>query len=640
MKLIEGLAEGQVLQRLGRKGANVLISGMVSEAGPLFATISNSKGSLIGWKARRLGEVSGGCFSIQLSGIPAGGPYRLELCTRQGESARIKEFFVGDVWILAGQSNMEGYGNREGAAVPHALVRAFSMRRIWRKAIDPIHILSESPDACHREGAQCTPEVGEQLRKAATKGVGVGVYFGREMLERSGVPQGLICAAHGGTSMEQWSPQRKKLKGESLYASMLASVRATGQPVAGLLWYQGESDANVESAPHYTERMKRLVAATRRNLRQPRLPWIMVQLARVIERRPEQGVQAWNSIQEQQRQLPGWIKHLETVAAIDLLLDDQIHISSDSYPLLAARMARVADRLVLGNRRELRPPQLDKITLLPIKGTTSILEIRFKDVVGGLHSVGAPNGFSVLDKEGKNLVTIYKTTLHGNTVRIYRSPWGPRPHSVAYGHGLTPYCNIVDGRGFALPVFGPIPILKPTAFLPFVTTWKVSKVIPTSASLAKVHLVDIDAHRPVLRTYTEAPEGFVNEYPRWAGKSGHAYFSTQLRLPKPMRLEFLMGYDGPFRLWLNRKPLFQDLAGTNPSFPDESRKTISLAAGVHEIRIAMDLNNGAAWGFYLRFIRKDVTASQIKSGDYAVPDYLRCLPPLGATRGARVKSGK
>ncbi len=622
MKLIDGLVEGQVLQRLGRKGAIVVVSGDAREDGPLFATISNAAGVLKGWNARRVGAVSRGRFSAELSGIPAGGPYRLELRSKAGETARVKEFFVGDVWILSGQSNMQGCGNREGAAKPHPLVRAFSMRREWRRAVEPLHVLGESPDFCHHGGSQCSPEEGERLRESAVKGVGVGLFFGREMVERSGVPQGLICVAHGGTSMNQWNPERKSLGGESLYASMLASVKATGQPVAGVLWYQGESDATVGAAPLYTDRMKRLVSATRRDLRQPQLPWIIVQLARVIEGRPEEGARAWNSIQEQQRLLPRQIKNLETVAAIDLELDDCIHIGADSFPVLAKRFARVADRMVLGNLREDRPPQLGKITPRHLT-TGSMFEVKFENGVEGLHSAGSPSGFALLDSYGKEIPSIFRIALQGDTAQIYWTRGGTPPVFISYGHGVTPRCNIIDGRGFSLPVFGPFALTEPKAFLPFVTTWKVSEVDRTSASLGKIGLPDVDAPGATIRTYNEEPAGFVNENPRWAeSEPGLAYFSARLCLPEPMRLEFLMGYDGPFRLWLNGKPFFKDLNGTNPCYADESSKKASLAAGMHEVRIAMDINRGQAWGFFLRFARLDVTPAQIKSGDYAKAEYL------------------
>jgi hypothetical protein len=51
-----------------------------------------------------------GKFSVKLSSIPVGGPYRLRLESGK-QRVEIVPFFVGDVWILAGQSNMEGVGD-------------------------------------------------------------------------------------------------------------------------------------------------------------------------------------------------------------------------------------------------------------------------------------------------------------------------------------------------------------------------------------------------------------------------------------------------------------------------------------------------------------------------------------------------
>jgi len=347
MKIESGLVSGQVLQRLGAKGATVILAGTSAADGSLHATISKGKVALKGWKKRAVGKIARGKFSAKLDAIPVGGPYTLRL-ESGAHHADIASFFVGDVWILAGQSNMEGVGDMTAPAPPHPLIRSFSMRREWRLATDPLHLIAESPDSCHA-AVQCSPKNGEKIRRDAVKGVGVGIFFAHEMLERSGgVPQGLICTAHGGTSMQQWSPDRKRLGGESLYASMLTSVRANGQPVAGLLWYQGESDANTADAAEYTKRMKQLVAASRRDLHQPRLPWIIVQIARHISTDP--GV-AWNSIQEQQRLLPEKISHFETIPAVDLPLDDGIHISAVGYPRLATRMARPTASSTATSRR-------------------------------------------------------------------------------------------------------------------------------------------------------------------------------------------------------------------------------------------------------------------------------------------------
>lgn len=456
MKITRNLAEGQVLQRRGRRGATVRLHGVCATAAPVFATLSTADGPLKTWKARRVGSARAGRFSALLKGVPAGGPYRLDL--RCGaETARVKKFYCGDVWLLAGQSNMQGVGDMDGAARPHPLIRVFSLRREWRLARDPLHVETESPDACHHGGRPSTPAQAGHLRRTVKKGVGVGLFFAREMLARTGVPQGLVVAAHGGTTMAQWSPDLAARGGESLYASMLASLRATGQPVAGMLWYQGESDTDDSACAAYDERMSALVAAVRRDLRQRALPWLMVQIATV---RGGWGGPRWNELQEKQRRLPGLIKNLEVVSAIDLGLDDNIHIAAASFPVLAARLARAANRLVLGDRRESPMPRLRAVVPPHPAKSPHHVDVIFDHVPGGLRATGAPHGFTILDAEGRPTEAVCKTTLHGDTVRLHfhegtRLPPGA---GVAHGRGRAPVCTITDARGCALPAFGPAPV--------------------------------------------------------------------------------------------------------------------------------------------------------------------------------------
>lgn len=618
MKILEGLAEGQVLQRNGTRGASAELIGLSAETGPVLATITGARGSLKNWKARRVGAAARGTFTAEIAGIPAGGPYRLELACG-GERVRVKAFYVGDVWLLAGQSNMEGVGDMTGAAKPHPLIRAFSMRREWRRAEDPLHVLGESPDACHAGARQLTVEQAEAIRRTAKKGVGAGVFFAREMLERSGVPQGLIATAHGGTTMAQWDPALKGKGGDSLYGSMLLSLRATGQPVAGVLWYQGESDTDGAAVDVYTERMRALVAAVRRDLKQPALPWLMVQLGAVYGR---WGGPGWNRIQEQQRLLPSKIKQLEVVAAVDLPLDDNIHIGATGFSVLAQRLARAAGRLVCGNRREAPMPALKAILAPDPKTSPGCIAVVFEHVVGGLRAEGLPRGFALLDGKGEEVPAIFKTTLHGDRAQVYFQPniILPADTRLAYGHGRMPVCTITDGRGCALPVFGGQVFMKPTAFLPFVTTWRVTKPVAAPvAPLAELARPDVEAHAAETRTY--GFDGFANEHPRWEKYSGHGYFSAKLTLPEAMKLEFLLGYDGPFRMWIGDQEFYSDLNGINPCVADEFSKTTTLPAGTHTITVAMDLNGGVAWGFFLRLRRMDLSAADIRKGAFERPEY-------------------
>ena len=628
MKISSGLAEGQVLQRNGSRGASVELIGTCRETGPVTVTISRKNGVLQGWNSRASGVAEDGKSCIRLANIPTGGPYRLEVRCRT-ERFQVRNFFVGDVWLLAGQSNMEGVGNMSGAASPHPLIHSFSMRRTWMRAQEPLHLLAESPDFCHNGGIQSTVGLSRAARRTAGKGVGPGLFFAHEMLRRSGVPQGLICTAHGGTSMSQWNPVRMEEGRLTLYGSMLTSVKATGQPVAGVLWYQGESDANPGAVPLYVARMRKLVATLRKDLQLPGLPWLTVQIGRVFLNRPPAGVIAWNRIQAMQGLLPRSIRNLAVVAAVDLAMDDHIHLSASGQSRLAQRLGCEADRLVYGNRRESPPPQLRSISALKSSVKSlgfpgCFVDVTFDQVVGGLKAAGEPAGFALVDMNGDDLRAIYRTTLHGNTARLFVSPVDPANSRLCYGFGSSPICNITDGRGHGLPVFEPRSLGNPRAYLPFVKRWKVSAPIPASAGLDRMSLPDMKAIGSTARTYGENEfnlEGFINERPRWMGHHGCCFFEAELKLGEPMRLQFLMGYDGPFRIWIDGKPFFTDMAGINPCVSDKTRKAISLSAATHTVHVGMDLNQGQAWGFFLRFIREDLSRAQILSGKFARPVY-------------------
>src|SRR5262249_22561432 len=163
------------LQRLSPRGANLTLTLVADRKSALTATISNAKNKPVkGWNKRPLATATGKKQKVLLKDIPTGGPYRLAIHDGKN-SAVINHFYVGDVWLLAGQSNMEGCGNREGAAKQHPLIRAFSMRREWQQARDPLHIVPESPDHCHNAGRQWTLEESARHYKNHPKGVGPGI---------------------------------------------------------------------------------------------------------------------------------------------------------------------------------------------------------------------------------------------------------------------------------------------------------------------------------------------------------------------------------------------------------------------------------------------------------------------------------
>jgi len=384
-----------------------------------------------------------------LARVTTGAGKTLELAAGGPHDADGASVLVGDLWVLAGQSNMEGVGDLEGVEPPHPRVHSFQSRELWAPAEEPLHWLGESPRPVHHViNGQPVPESAPPRDPSRTKGAGLGLAFARAMVEANGVPVGLIPAAHGGTSMQQWDPARKGEGGGSLYGATLERVRAVGGKVAGVLWYQGESDANPADAPLYTARMTELVRSFRADFGRPDLPFYFVQLGPFVQEPSPEGVDGWNAIREAQRLLSESLPSAGMAAAIDLGLDDAIHIDTAGLRTLGRRLARLA----LGHPA----PALRAVTWEP---DAQRLRVSFANVQGRLEAAGRPMGFSLRDWAGAEKCLIYKTALDGaDAVLRLNDGFDPAALSLWYGHGFSSYCNIVDGSGASLPAFGPLPV--------------------------------------------------------------------------------------------------------------------------------------------------------------------------------------
>ena len=370
--------------------------------------------------------------------LPAGGPH---------EAGGAKNILAGDLWVLAGQSNMEGVGDLDDVEPPHPLVHSFQSRESWALAEEPLHWLGESPRPVHHIiSGQPVPAAIPPRDPARAKGAGLGLTFAKAMVDRTGVPVGLIPAAHGGTSMQQWDPARKGQGGHSLYGATLERVKAIGGRVAGILWYQGESDANPADAALYQARMTALVQSFRADLNSPDLPFLFVQLGPFITDPDPSLVAGWNQVREFQRLLLGTLPNVGMVSAIDCGLDDGIHIDTAGLKTLGHRLAAVASG---------RPtPALRSAAFEPEHGR---LRVSFDHVQGALQSEGRPNGFTLRDSSGTELPLIYKTTLDGPDALLKITDPALLPGaSLWYGYGLAPYCNLTDAVGAAVPAFGPV----------------------------------------------------------------------------------------------------------------------------------------------------------------------------------------
>ncbi len=375
-------------------------------------------------------------------GLPVGGPYEIE---------GAHDILVGDLWVLAGQSNMEGVGDLIDAEAPDNSVRSFQSREQWATAEEPLHWLGESPQVVHHRlwGAEGVPERVPPRDPGRNKGAGLGLAFGKAYHAATGVPVGLIPSAHGGTSMDQWDPALKAEGGASLYGATCARVAANGGRVRGILWYQGESDCYPAGVEVYAAKMRRLIDAFRADFGDPELPFYFVQLGVFACPSSADGVAGWNGIREVQRTLATTIPNTAMVSAIDLELDDLIHIGTSGLKRLGRRLAAVATGA-------------STLDLKSVEWADSThLRVTFTGARGGLTAPGRPAGFELRDAAGNRIELLYKTTLEGDTAVLHVTDGhGPIPKGMRlwYGWGLNPYCNITDAHDMAVPAFGPIAI--------------------------------------------------------------------------------------------------------------------------------------------------------------------------------------
>jgi hypothetical protein len=594
MKIISGLFDHMVLQRNRRGWCDSPVSGECDATkGELFIRVREGDRR---W--RKVARLKNGAFKFRLMGLPSGGPYQLELQLRRGrdviESLEVIDVMVGDVWLCAGQSNMQGCGHIKWAEKPMTSVRAFYMDDRWGVAKDPIHNLWDCIDQIHIDFRGGRPPVD------TLTGVGPAVAFGHEMALRTGVPQGLIACSHGGTSMADWSPSLKELGGKSFYGATHRRLSKNGGRAAGVIWYQGECDASSsKTAASYSESMKFLVEALRRDACAPRLPFCLVQLGRVANGTIDPL--CWKSIQEQQRLLPHSIAKLAVVSAIDLELEDAIHIAGEHSRRLGRRLAAAMQYLQSQNRGGSGSIDLRSVNAEydPVHRRTTIA-VHFDHVTGALRADGRPAGFSIADSSGV-LSYLFSTRLEGSKV-ILQSHAPLEALSglfLYYGYGNDPYCNIRDEADRALPVLGPI-LIRRSAITPYARLWQVTRMLPGAGRLCDLRFPEERNGLPW--RIIHFPTHICNVHGEFLAENGNdklMFFRCSVEVSEKMELHLIFGYDGPVKLWIDGKEVLHDPDGKPPLTLDRRRIPWRPGPGEYEIMVALGSNCGQTWGISL-----------------------------------------
>ncbi len=276
--------------------------------------------------------------------VPTGGLYKAETRVRtpgaewRNTGDKIWHLAVGDLWVIAGQSNAVGYGHGAVVDPPMLGVSVFGGDEEWRLATHPIFDPTNTKHPANRDGGWVD--------------VSPWLAFGKGILEGAGVPVGLIPAALGGSPLSAWDPGNPD--GAYLYDNMLSLIEAAGGRVAGMVWYQGESDSNTELSATYLARFTRFVEGFRARYGDDQ-PVLTAQLNRYFDSSDIAQGRAFSVIREVQRQAARVIPGVAAVPTLDLGLSDAIHTSATGNVVLGERFARVALGMVYGQALNWHP---------------------------------------------------------------------------------------------------------------------------------------------------------------------------------------------------------------------------------------------------------------------------------------------
>ena len=383
-------------------------------------------------------------FRVMLPAQPAGGPHEMTV-TLDGETTVIRNILMGDVYLAGGQSNMAFQMHRtkdmEGEDIPN--VRFFK---------EP-HSINDSGKISTDENVGwkiCTPET-------AANFTAIGGCFGIDLHKYTGVPVGILSCSKGASCIESWTDP-KVTESEAyrqwmavphwdydhcggnhdnwLFLNKLLNLIPYG--LSGVLWYQGESDRNPETAQNYDKLLAALIGSWRK-LWGYNMPFYLVQLMPFGE-----GPKAdWATIRAKQEEV---CRTVDNVYLTTLVHTNEVHDIHPTYKATAAHaLANAVKRVQFGADVEYCGPVLANHT---VEGNTAVLTFCH---AGGLCVKGeALTDIFALDAEGtEHPVT---ASIDGCNVTL---TWdaSAKPVAIAMGFRNAPEHNLYNAAGYLASPF-------------------------------------------------------------------------------------------------------------------------------------------------------------------------------------------
>ena len=389
-----GIEDWQILSRIGGT-ATVVIGGeyIPQKENQIYLRVvdENSNSPVIPWfKADML---EGSKWQAEIKDIPEGGLYQLETINKTDDTQWIENgirgqvvshFGVGDIFLIAGQSNASGTGLGIAEDAPMLGVANFKYCKKWELATHPLKD-RHSPF----------------------------ISFAKKVYKNTGIPIGICDCAVGGVPISRWLPDQKG----DLYNHMFEIAKTNNIIPKAILFYQGESDAIDELYLKYEENFSEFVTNIRRDFQDDSLPIYTFQLNAHLDCRSdwEEHDLHWDTIREVQRKQADKHRELYVIPTIDIPMSDGIHNSRCGNVILGERLANYVLKNTYKKQLFATAPVLDSVTLT---SDTSIC-IKYRDIQSMImifHADGKHVPFEVKDDMGN--IEIERVTEVKDTIEL------------------------------------------------------------------------------------------------------------------------------------------------------------------------------------------------------------------------------
>lgn len=171
--------------------------------------------------------------------------------------AQRKLVSVGDIYVIAGQSNASGRSPRLSVCSWGGIVPGmFANDDRWRRLRDPVDSRAHQVDL-----------VSSDFYAAGS----IWPLVAQELLRVEPVPLAFVPCAKGSSGIRRWLPQAGARRSRvTLYGSMLRRIGAVGGRVRAVLYWQGEADARASMPGDvYGAALRRLGRALRKDCGAP-----------------------------------------------------------------------------------------------------------------------------------------------------------------------------------------------------------------------------------------------------------------------------------------------------------------------------------------------------------------------------------